>query len=128
MYDLTLDGSPVLNVKYRNHTLSYATNGSLPNPLEATYAALSGCAGVYALKACKSLGISAEGIAISVKPVVQAATSLIPTRVVTRVSFPERITAEQQAAILASIQKCAVKELMRQGAGIEFVAEAMEPA
>lgn len=123
MYNLSLDGGPILNVAYRSHTLSYAVNGSLPNPLEATYAALAGCAGVYTLKACKTLGISAEGIGISLKPVANASNPLIPTRVVTAVTFPAHISPEQRLAIQESIQKCAVKELIRLGADIEFSTE-----
>lgn len=123
MYNLNLDGGPLLHVAYRNHTLSYSTNGSLPNPLEATYAALAGCAGVYALKACKTLGISAEGIGISLKPVANANHPLLPTRVVTAVTFPAHVTPEQRQAIRDSIQKCAVKELIRLGSDIEFSTE-----
>lgn len=123
MYNLNLDGGPLLNVAYRNHTLSYATNGSLPNPLEATYAALAACAGVYTLKACKALGISAQGIGISLKPVANATNPLLPTRVVTAVTFPAAVTPEQRLAIRESIQKCAVKELIRLGADIEFTTE-----
>lgn len=123
MYTLNLDSSPLLNVAYRNHTLSYSTNGSLPNPLEATYAALAACAGVYTMKACKSLGIPWQGIGISLKPVANASTPLMPTRIVTSVSFPAEITPEQRSAIQDSIQKCAVKELIRLGADIDFATE-----
>ena len=121
MYQLSLTDANQIHVHYKNHTISYGLDGSLPNPLEATYAALAGCAGVYSRKACKSLGISAEGIEINCKPVVRQGNMLIPARFVTDVGFPERITAEQRQHILAEISQCAVKRLIHDGAQIEFV-------
>lgn len=121
MYQLSMTDDNQLHVQYKNHTISYGVDGSLPNPLEATYAALAGCAGVYARKACKALGISAEGIAINCKPVVRQGNMLIPARFMTEVSFPERITAEQRLLILDEITQCAVKQLIHNGAQIEFV-------
>ena len=120
MYQLSMNDSSQFDVHYKHHIVSYAVDGSLPNPLEATYAALAGCAGVYTRKACKSLGISAEGIAISCKPVVRQGNMLIPARFLTEVSFPERISAEQRQKILEEISHCAVKELIHDGAQIEF--------
>ena len=120
MYQLTLNDSPQIQVHYKNHIITYGQDGSQPNPLEATYAALAGCAGVYSRKACKTLGISAEGIEINCKPVVRGGNILLPSRFVTEVRFPERITAEQRQIILEQINKCAVKELIHNGAGVEF--------
>ena len=45
MYSLTLDASPRIPVQGGKHSVAYATDGSLMNPLEAFYAALAGCAG-----------------------------------------------------------------------------------
>lgn len=121
MYQLSMTDGNQLHVHYKNHTVSYGVDGSLPNPLEATYAALTGCAGVYTRKACKTLDISAEGIEISCKPVVRQGNMLIPARFLTEVSFPERVTAQQRVAILQEISRCAVKLLIHDGAQIEFV-------
>ena len=121
MYQLDLNDSPRIDVRYKTHTVSYGLDGSLPNPLEATYAALAGCAGVYARKACKKLAISAQGIWIDCKPVVRNGNQLIPARFVTDVRFPPSITAEQRLHILDEIQHCAVKELIHDGANIEFL-------
>jgi uncharacterized OsmC-like protein len=122
MYQLILNDSNQIQIRYKNHCITYGLDGSLPNPLEATYAALAGCAGVYSRKACKSLGISAEGIGINCKPVVRTGSNmLIPSRFVTEVQFPERITSLQRQAILDEINRCAVKQLINNGANIEFV-------
>jgi uncharacterized OsmC-like protein len=121
MYHLELDNGNKFNVRFRNHSINYATDGSLPNPLEATYAAIAGCAGVYARKACKALEISAEGIEINLKPVIQAGNNLTPKRLVTSVNFPDQITATQRSRILEEISHCAVKQLIQEGANIEFV-------
>lgn len=47
MYQLFLTDSSQFHVQYKNYTVSYSVDGCLPNPLEVTYAALAGCAGVY---------------------------------------------------------------------------------
>lgn len=123
MFTLTLDSGPAFEVQGRQHTYRYATDGSLPNPLEAAYATLAGCAGVYARKACRELGIDDAGIRIALRVVTRAAQALVPSRVVTTVEFPERFDAAQRAAVLASIGKCAVKALIEQGASIEFAVQ-----
>ena len=121
MYQLTLDDGNQIQVNYKNHTIRYGLDGSLPNPLEATYAALAGCAGVYSRKACKALQISAVGIEINCKPVVRSSNTLIPTRFVTEVRFPEAFTSVQREKILEEIRQCAVKQLINEGKSIEFV-------
>lgn len=120
MYRLELNDSNQIHVHYKDHTISYGLDGSLPNPLEATYAALAGCAGVYSKKACKALEISAEGIGISCKPMVRSGT-LVPRRFLTEVSFPERFTPAERQRILDEISHCAVKQIIAGGADIEFV-------
>jgi uncharacterized OsmC-like protein len=121
MYQLSLDNSNHINVRYKSHLLSYGLDGSLANPLEATYAAIAGCAGVYARKACKALDISAEGIEINCKPVVRAGNPTVPKRFVTDVQFPTGITPQQRQRIMDEIAHCAVKQLIQEGANIEFV-------
>lgn len=128
MYQLTLDDSNQIHVHYRKHVISYGLDGSLPNPLEATYAALAGCAGVYSRKACKALGISADGIEINCKPVVSSGNTLIPRRFVTEVAFPERIDAEARQKILEEVSRCAVKQLIHDGASIEFLSNEVSAA
>jgi uncharacterized OsmC-like protein len=120
MYNLELVAGPRIDVAYRKHAFSYAVDGSLPNPLEAFYAALAGCAGVYAKKACKELGISDAGIAINLRPTVKAGNPLMPDKITTTVTFPAHIDDAARAAILESIAQCAVKEVVKLGADIQF--------
>lgn len=104
----------------------YATDGSLANPLEATFAALAGCAGVYTLKACKDLGVSAEGIEIETIPkknLSQTFNVFGVNAFLTNVHFPEHFTSQQKEVILESIKNCAVKELMKNGNIVEFSVE-----
>jgi len=128
MFKLTLEPGARIDVQARNHHYLYATDGSLPNPLESTYAALAGCAGVYARKACRELAIDDAGIAISLRVVANAGQPLIPSRIVTTVAFPDRFDEAQQAAVLRLIEKCAVKALIQAGPGIEFTVESEVPA
>ncbi len=121
MYRLALDDGAQLHVLYKQHVIRYGLDGSLVNPLEATYAALAGCAGVYSRKACKALHISAQGIEINCKPVVRSGNMIVPLRFLTDIRFPERITAEQRQNILDEVSNCAVKQLIHEGANVEFV-------
>lgn len=125
MYRLTLNDSPHIEVKFKQHTVTYGLDGTLPNPLESTYAAIAGCAGVYARKACKTLGISADGIEISSTPAISSANPLVPKRIITQVSFPDHIDASSRAVILDEINRCAVKVLINNGDSVEFLTEAL---
>ena len=120
MYTTVVDNTPLIKVSSAKHEANYAVNGSLMNPLEAFYASLAGCAAVYAKKACKELGIPAEGIVIDCKPFSGPGGPLTLARFKSEVRFPERFTAEQKAKILESIAHCAVKEIVIDGASIDF--------
>lgn len=120
MYNLTLTTGAAIDVSYRTHTFNYSMDNTQPNPLEAFYGALAGCAGVYAKKACKELGISDEGIAINLRPVVKAGNPLLPEKITTTVTFPEHFTETVRTAILESIGRCAVKEVVKHGVDIQF--------
>lgn len=120
MYHTVVDNSPLIKVTTAKHEAEYAINGTLMNPLEAFYASLAGCAAVFAKKACKELGISPVGIDIECKPFSGAGGPLTLAKFRTEVRFPNGFDAEHKAAILESISHCAVKEIVRDGAGIEF--------
>jgi uncharacterized OsmC-like protein len=123
VFHMTLQAGTKIDVLSKNHRYQYSTDGSVPNPLESTYAALAGCAGVYAKKACRELAIDDTGIAISLRIVAKAGQPLVPARFVTTVAFPDNFDDEQQAAVLRSIEKCAVKAIIQAGPAIEFAAE-----
>jgi ribosomal protein S12 methylthiotransferase accessory factor len=128
VFNLVLDSGARIEVRARQHSYVYATDGSVPNPLESTYAALAGCAGVYAKKACRELDIDAAGIAIGMRIVARTGQPSLPARIITAVEFPERFDAAQREQVLRSIEKCAVKAVMQEGAGIDFAVEEKTPA
>ena len=120
MYSTVVDSAPLIKVSTGKHEASFALDGSLMNPLEGFYATLAACAAVYAKKACKSLGVSAAGIAIDCKPFAGAGGPLTLSRFRTEVRFPEHFTAAQKEAVLDAVAKCAVKEVVADGPNIEF--------
>lgn len=126
MYNLTLTAGAAIDVTYRKHAFNYSIDNTQPNPLEAFYGALAGCAGVYAKKACKELGVSDEGIAINLRPVVKADNPLLPEKITTTVTFPAHFDENQRTAILEAVSHCAVKEAVKQGADIQFVVAVAE--
>lgn len=125
MYSVTVENSPVITVAGGKHATTFAVDGSRMNPLEAFYAVLAGCAAVYAKKACKGLGIPADGIRIECRPFAGPQGPLSLARFKTEVSFPERFSPEQRTEILEAIRQCAVKKIVEGGGEIGFsVAEA----
>lgn len=120
MYSVTVANSPVITVSGGKHQQHFAVDGSLMNPLEAFYASLAGCAAVYAKKACKELGIPADGIAIDCKPFAGTGGALSLSRFKTEVRFPERFDEAQKAKVLEAIEHCAVKQIVAQGNAIGF--------
>ncbi len=121
MYTTTVDATMGITVTNGKFSADYALDGSAMNPLEAFYASLAACAAVFTKKACKSLGISPAGVEIACKPFAGAGGPLTLGKFKTEVRFPEGFTAEQKAVILDSIQHCAVKEIVKDGASIEFL-------
>lgn len=128
MYTTVIDDTSRIQVDSARHHASYAVDGSLMNPLEAFYASLAGCAAVYAKKACQELRISAAGIEICCKPFSGPGGPLALARWRTEVAFPAQFTAGQRSAVLDSIAHCAVKEIVIDGAGIDFQVVETAPA
>jgi len=117
---MKVDDTPHIKVSAGKHEVTYGVDGSLMNPLEALYAALAGCAAVFAKKACFQMKIPAEGIEISCKPFAGTGGPLTLAKYKTDVRFPAHFTAEQKVKVMDSISHCAVKEIVKDGAGIDF--------
>lgn len=127
MYKTTLDNSPMIEVSSKTgKTFNYSTNGTIANPLEATFAAINGCAGVYAKKACSQLGISAEGITIETIPKKTNHNELQlfgVNAILTKINFPATFNENQKKQIITSINQCAVKEIIKNGNLFDFEVE-----
>ena len=65
--------------------------------------------------------IRAAGIEIACTPFAGPGGPLTLGKYRTEVRFPEGFSAEQKVAVLDAIAKCAVKEVVRGGANIEFI-------
>lgn len=120
MYKVKVDDTPAIRVEARAKSLEFALDSSGMNPLEGLYATLAACAAVYAKKACKELGISAAGIHIEARPRAGKAGPLSLDRFETHLSFPAHFTEAQKAAVLESVEHCAVKQIVQGGAAVEF--------
>ena len=128
MYDLIIEDPAKIQVKSKRHSFHYAIDGTKENPIEATYAALAGCAGVYALKACKKLNLSPMGIKISGKPYMDKVNPLMISKWITDITFPEGWSDENKQKVIGEIQKCAVKEMISKGFEISFLTEEKKSA
>lgn len=123
MFSLRLDDSARFNVKSRSGMTTFATDGSAPNPYEGALAAIAGCAGVYARKACAAAGVSAADIGIHLRPLADSGGTGI-RKLTIKAEFPANFPAALIPAVLASISECPVKKLIQHGAAVEFVIEA----
>ncbi|WP_157265324.1 OsmC family protein [Azohydromonas aeria] len=121
MYQVDVEEGAAIRVQARAKSMDFATDSSAMNPLEGFYAALAGCAAVYVKKACKELRLPARGIHIRCRPHAGRAGALSLERFETALSFPPEFPAEHRPAVLDAVSHCAVKELVQQGAGVEFV-------
>jgi uncharacterized OsmC-like protein len=110
----------VITVSGAKHQVDFAVDGSLMNPLEAFYAALAGCASVFAKKACKELGVPPEGIEIRCQPYAGAKGPMSLSRFRTDVTFPASFSAEQKSKVLDAIEQCAVKKIVEAGQDVSF--------
>ncbi len=117
----TLRPGPVIVVGLKNHNVAFAMDGSLPNPLESVYGCITGCAAVFAKKACRELGISEDGIGIDLKVIADPKNPGAIGKVAIHFTFPSDIDQESRHAILASVENCPVKALIEQGGSIGFV-------
>lgn len=120
MYSVNVENSPVITVAGGKHAATYAVDGSHMNPLEAFYAALAGCAAVYAKKACQQLGIPADGIRIDCKPFAGPGGPLSLAKFKTEVHFPPEFSPEQRVRVLQAISQCAVKKIVEGGRAVGF--------
>lgn len=125
MYKVHVDDTPVIRVETRSKSLTFAVDSSAMNPLEGFYATLAGCAAVYVKKACKELGVSASGIRVNARPRAGKAGALSLERFETELSFPDGFSEEQRQAVIESVNHCAVKEVVMQGAQVEFTCAAV---
>lgn len=123
MYKTTLHDTPIITVSSRGDSVSYSINNTKMNPLEAFYASLAGCAGVYAKKACMSLGVSAEGIEINCIPKSGSSGLLSLSKFTTQIRFPEHFTEDQKSTIIDNVSHCAVKEVVLKGHEVDFNVE-----
>jgi uncharacterized OsmC-like protein len=122
MFSLVLDGSPQIDVRSRNGVTRFAMDGSAPNPFEGALATIAGCAGVFAHKACVKAGVSPAGVQISLKPqATQGGTEI--RRIAIIASFPDGFPQDLVPAVVAAIDECPVKEMIRNGGAIEFAIE-----
>jgi uncharacterized OsmC-like protein len=121
MYQVSVDDGPSINVQARSRSIAFAIDGSAMNPLEGFYATLAGCAAVYVKKACQALGVSAAGIQVHCRPRAGKAGAPSLERFETELAFPEGFPGEHKAAVMDAVTHCAVKEVVQNGAAVEFV-------
>lgn len=121
MFAVSVNDTAEIVVSGKTKSMRFALDASGMNPLEAFYATLAGCAAVYAKKACKELGISAEGISVKCRPMAGKAGPLSLGRFETELTFGIGFTDVQVEKITEAVQHCAVKEVVKAGATVEFV-------
>lgn len=102
---------------------SYAGGeGSAPAPFDLFLASIATCAGIYALGFCQNKGISTEGLALTMDVEKDPETKMIG-KVNLNLTLPEGFPEKYKAAIIRSMDLCAVKKHMFNPPEFEIVAE-----
>ena len=84
-------------------------DGSAPSPFELFLGSIATCAGIYALGFCNAKGISTEGMGITMDLEKSPETGMI-SKVSLDLKLPEGFPDKYKAAIINSMELCAVKK------------------
>ncbi len=84
-------------------------DGSAPSPFELFLGSIATCAGIYALGFCNAKGISTEGMGINMDLEKSPETGMI-SKVSLDLKLPEGFPDKYKAAIINSMELCAVKK------------------
>jgi putative redox protein len=112
-----------VDVLYRGHTIKTdqpqiaGGDGSAPSPMDLFFASLAACAGYYAKSFCIQRNIPYDGIKISQKMNRNDETRMIDN-IVINIDFPSDFPQKYEAALIKSVEACAVKKHVT--AGINF--------
>ncbi|KAB3531578.1 OsmC family protein [Alkaliphilus serpentinus] len=85
--------------------------GSAPSPFDLFLSSIATCAGIYALGFCQSKGIDTEGLKLTLDTVVNSEEGLIE-EVHLNLTLPDNFPQKYEAAIIRSMDMCAVKKHM----------------
>lgn len=96
--------------------------GSAPAPFELFLASIATCAGIYALGFCQSKGIDTVGLALTMDVTKNPETNMIG-KVSLNLTLPNGFPEKYKAAIIRSMDLCAVKKHMLQPPEFEILAE-----
>jgi len=97
-------------------------DGSAPAPFDLFLASIATCAGIYALGFCQNKGISTEGLRLTMDVEKDPETKMIG-KVNLNLTLPEGFPEKYKAAIMRSMDLCAVKKHMFNPPEFEIIAE-----
>lgn len=115
--DITFPGGLRVDASLRGMTISSdqpvfaGGEGSAPAPFDMFLASIGTCAGIYALQFCNSKGISTEGLKLEMDVVKNRETGLLG-QISLHLTLPEGFPEKYKAAIIRSMDLCAVKKHM----------------
>ena len=86
-------------------------DNTAPAPFEVFLTSIASCAGIYALSFCQNKGIDTEGLGLEMDVVKNPETKMIED-VILNLTLPTGFPEKYKAAIIRSIDLCAVKKHM----------------
>lgn len=127
--EITFPGGLAVESRFKGHTVrtdqpERAGGGDTgPAPFDLFLSSIGTCAGFYALRFCEQRGLSSEGLKVYLEPVRDPdAKRLAAIRL--QVALPEGFPEKYHAAILRSMDQCAVKRHVVEAP--EFEVEVLE--
>jgi putative redox protein len=122
---LNFPGGSVVEADYRGHRVRtdqpVAAGGgdTAPAPFDLFLVSIATCAGFYAVRFCQERGIATEGLEVSLDTVKNPETKRIGTMAID-VKLPQEFPLKYRAAIVRSIDQCAVKRHIVEPPGFEI--------
>ncbi|HLF57171.1 MAG TPA: OsmC family protein [Thermoanaerobaculia bacterium] len=89
-----------------------------PSPYELFLASLTACAGLYAVQFCRKRGISTDGLRLSAVASKEAESHLMDS-IRIDLELPHGFPEQYRAAILRSIDQCAIKRALENPPKVE---------
>ncbi len=125
--EVTFPGGKRVDANFKNFTVptdqpEYAGGeGSAPAPFDVFLSSIATCTGIYALGFCQSKKLSTEGLKLTMDVEKNKETKMID-KITLNLALPKDFPEKYRAAIVRSMDLCAVKKHML--APPEFAIEA----
>lgn len=130
---ISFPGGAAVDAEYKGHVIhtdqpvTAGGDDSAPAPFDLFLASVGTCAGYYALRFCQHRQLSTEGLRLTLEPMRDPERGRIDTLRI-EVELPSDFPDKYHAALVRSIDQCAVKRHVVEAPHFEVAVKAPELA